>query len=285
MPQPRSVGLAAVDPPLAEARWQRCLRGALRRLGPVPLALLLAAGGLLLAAPAIGAVAALAGTAAAALAAAAALLVALPAAAALVRLGGRVDDARRRLALAATRDELTGLANRRQFLAAAETERARCRRYEVDAALLVVDADHFASLNATHGRDCGDLLLRELARVIGHALRQPDLLARYGGNAFAVFLPHTDLLGALDVAERIRVQAGDLRVDCRGLAVGLSVSVGVAPVGPGHGSLDALLLDADAALQAAKHAGRNCVRAVSAARTRPSHGLPLGTRRPTAGPV
>jgi len=285
MPLQRSVGLAAVDPPLAVSRWQRCLRGGLRRLGPLPFALLLAAAGLLLAAPAVVAVAVLAGTAAAVLATVAALLVALPAGWVLVHLGGKLDDARRRLALATTRDDLTGLANRRQFLAAAETERARCRRYEVDAVLLVVDADHFAGLNATHGRDCGDLLLRELARVIGHALRQPDLLARLGDDAFGVFLPHTDVLGALDVAERIRVQAGDLRVDCHGLAVGVTVSVGVAPVGPGHGTLDALLLDADAALQAAKQAGRNCVRAVSAARGRSRHGLPTGARRPAAGPV
>jgi diguanylate cyclase (GGDEF)-like protein len=268
----------------ADLRWLTWLRGGVRRFGRAPVAALLATVGVVLTLPLVGAAAVMGGGGAAAVVALAALLAALPASWAFVLVAERFEDARRRLALASTRDELTGLLNRRHFAAVAESERARCRRYGLDAALLVVDADHFASLVDTHGRECGERYLRELARVVGQALRQPDLLARYDGDAFAVFLPHTDPLGALDVAERIRVHAGDLRVQCEGLSVGTSVSIGVASVGPGHGSLDALLLDADAALLAAKQAGRNCVRSVGASRGRTAPGPSVGARKP-AGPV
>jgi diguanylate cyclase (GGDEF)-like protein len=268
----------------ADFRWLTWLRGGVRRYGRMPVAVLLAAAGVALTLPLVGAAALTGGPGAAIAVAVAALLAAVPASWAFVLVADRFDEASRRLALASTRDELTGLLNRRHFVAVAEAERARCRRYDLDAALLVVDADHFGSLVDTHGRECGERYLRELARVVGQALRQPDVLARYDGDAFAVFLPHTDPLGALDVAERIRVQAGDLRVECEGLAVGTTVSIGVAPVGPGHGTLDALLLDADAALLAAKQAGRNCVRSVGAARGRAAGAASIGTRK-RAGPV
>jgi len=275
---------AAVNVSPADLRWLGWLRVGLRRYGRVPVAALLAAVGVVLTLPLVGAAAWMAGASAAAVVALAALLASVPASWAFVLAADRFDDARRRLALASTRDELTGVLNRRHFVVLAEAERARCRRYDLDAALLVVDADHFGSLVDTHGRECGERYLRELARVVAQSLRQPDLLARYDGDAFAVFLPHTDPLGALDVAERIRVHAGDLRVPCNGLAVGTSVSIGVASVGPGHGTIDALLLDADAALLAAKQAGRNCVRSVGAARGHAARGAMPGARK-RAGPV
>ncbi|MFZ5542645.1 MAG: diguanylate cyclase [Pseudomonadota bacterium] len=163
--------------------------------------------------------------------------------------------------LHATHDELTGVHNRRHFTALAERELARCRRYQTAGALLLVDADHFRRINDTHGRACGDALLREITRVTQASLRQPDLLARFGGEELIVFLPHTDPLGALDVADRVRERVSELRLRWQGGEVRGTVSVGVASLGPGHGSLDALVHEANTALFAAKEAGRNCVRA------------------------
>lgn len=201
------------------------------------------------------------------------------------RLVFRLDAARRRMAVLATHDELTGVHNRRHFMAVAEREWARCRRYDADGALLLVDVDHFKGINDAHGHPCGDALLREMSRVTAQSLRQPDLLARFGGAELAVFLPHTDPLGALDVAERIRILVGDLRLPWDGLQVNTTVSIGVASIHSGHNTFDALLRDADAALQAAKAAGRNCVRAAPLwPRGLPASGPSVGDRRP-AGPV
>ncbi|MCU0814341.1 MAG: GGDEF domain-containing protein [Burkholderiaceae bacterium] len=222
---------------------------------------------------------------AAASAAICALVLTPPVGVYLVRLLVKLEAARRQLAVQATHDELTGLANRRHFVAAVEREWSRCQRYGTEAALLLVDADHFGALNDSHGRACGDALLRQMARTVAQTLRPADLVARFGGEQFAVFLPHTDPLGALDVAERLRVQLGDLRLDWRGVAVGTSVSIGVAVIDDAQWSLDALLQDAERALQAAKEAGRNCVRTppvVPVGSSAP--GSSVGDRR-AAGPV
>jgi diguanylate cyclase len=172
-----------------------------------------------------------------------------------------LELARRQLNRLATTDELTGMNNRRQFGALAEREWARCLRYGDDAALLLIDADHFRHINDRHGRSCGDALLREIARLTLLSLRQPDIAARFVGETLVVFLPQTDPLGALDVAERIRVRVGEFRLDWHGVIAGATVSIGVASLGHAHASLDALIHDADCALHAAKEAGRNCVRA------------------------
>ena len=94
--------------------------------------------------------------------------------------------------------------NRRHFLHMAEREWARCRRYAEDGALLLIDADQLERLRSRHGNACCNTLLREMTRQVMQSLRQPDLLARYGAETLIVYLPNTDPLGALDVAERVR---------------------------------------------------------------------------------
>ena len=125
----------------------------------------------------------------------AALLAAATLASLLVGVAARLEGARRQMGVQAIQDDLTGVHNRRYFLAAAEREWSRCRRYDTDAALLLIDADHFKSINDTHGHACGDALLRDMARATAQSLRQPDVLARFGGEELIVFLPHTDPLG------------------------------------------------------------------------------------------
>lgn len=165
-------------------------------------------------------------------------------------------------ALAAASSARTGvMPERSHFQQAAEREFARCRRYGEDAAVLLVAADHYKAIATEHGAAAADALLTAVALRARSSLRQPDLLARYGTEELVVLLPHTDPLGALDVAERIRDGAARTRLKRAGTELGTTVSVGVASLGQGHDALDVLTHDADVALLAAKQAGRNCVRA------------------------
>ncbi len=189
-------------------------------------------------------------------------------------LGQERDDAG-----GSSRDELTGVYNRRHFNELAERELARCRRYPTSGALLLMDADHFRRVNDAHGHACGDALLKEISRVAAGSLRQADLLGRMGGGELGVFLPNTDPLGALDVADRIRERISGIRLRWEGAEVSVTASIGVASLEPSHVSLDALVQDAGMALFAAKAAGRNCVRAAPIRPRRSDETHPIATRR------
>jgi diguanylate cyclase (GGDEF)-like protein len=178
----------------------------------------------------------------------------------LLRLLSDLEATRVQLDILATRDELTGIPNRRHFLVQADREWSRCRRYEMDAAFLMIDVDRFKQINDQHGHLAGDLMLREISCVIGETLRQPDLFGRFGGEEFTVFLPHADPLGAIDVAERIRDRIAQLRLEWHGKEIHTTVSIGSVALDASHDTLGALIADADLALFAAKAAGRNCVR-------------------------
>ena len=164
-------------------------------------------------------------------------------------------------AQAPARDALTGAYTQLHFVAAADREWSRIRRHGEDATLLMVDVDNFKRLNDEHGMACGDAMLVEITRQASGTLRPYDLLSRFGGGVLVVYLPHTDLLGALDVAERIRDRVAGLRLGWQGKKVKATISVGVAGIGAAHAALDAVIADAGAALREAKAAGRNCVRA------------------------
>lgn len=164
-------------------------------------------------------------------------------------------------AQAPARDALTGAYTQQHFVAATDREWSRIRRHGEDAALLMVDVDHFKRLNDEHGTPAGDAMLVEITRLASSTLRPYDLLSRFGGGVLVVYLPHTDPLGALDVAERIRERVAGLRLAWQGKTVKATISVGVAGIGSGHAGLDAVIGDAGGALREAKGAGRNCVRA------------------------
>jgi len=188
------------------------------------------------------------------------LLLTPPIGAFMLRLVFELEHARERLTVLATHDDLTGIYNRRHFMTLVQREWDRARRYNTAAALLLVDADRFKTINDTHGHLCGDELLRQIAKAAAGSLRQADVLARFGGEELIVFLPHTDALGALDVAERIREQVQALVINWQGSAVHTTVSVGVAPLRGELPTLDWMIHEADTALYAAKADGRNCVR-------------------------
>jgi diguanylate cyclase (GGDEF)-like protein len=191
------------------------------------------------------------------------LAVAVPLGHLLLRLVVHVEQSQRMLTRHATLDSMTGIFNRRHFLNLVEREWSLARRYDTACALVLIDVDHFRKVNESFGHLCGDMLLRRIAEASAETLRQADVLARFGGEEFVLFLPHTDPLGALDVAERIRERVEALNFGWNGRPVPVSVSLGVAALHAEHLRLDQLIHEADEALHGAKAAGRNCVRAAA----------------------
>ena len=196
----------------------------------------------------------------------------------ILRLVFELERTREHLAVLATHDDLTGVHNRRHFMEVVQREWDRARRYGTPAALLLVDADHFKRVNDGHGHLCGDELLRCIAQTVGRQLRQADILARFGGEELIVFLPHTDPLGALDVAERIREKVQALAVPWQSTTVGTTVSIGVAPLRAELPSLDWMIHEADTALYTAKADGRNCVRTLPFEPSRSGGAYPVNLR-------
>jgi diguanylate cyclase (GGDEF)-like protein len=175
-----------------------------------------------------------------------------------VKLGETLEALR----LLATRDELTGLLNRRAFDQALAEEEERVRRFQRSLAVVLLDIDHFKRINDGHGHAAGDGVLKEVSRRLAAGVRSVDRLARYGGEEFAVLVPEADARGACAVAERLveRVAAEPVMLP-DGTALRVTISAGCAE-GTGEGVRRERLVEAaDRALYAAKAAGRN--RAVS----------------------
>ncbi len=157
----------------------------------------------------------------------------------------------------AVTDELTGLANHGAFQELLSTEIEQVRRYEYPVGLIMLDIDDFKSINDTFGHQQGDVVLKQVARVVRESSRDADSPARYGGEEMALILPHTDLAGAHAIAERVRLAIEALRVprlDRQG-ALRVTASLGVAA--SVDGNKDQLIADADSALYAAKRSGKN----------------------------
>jgi len=158
----------------------------------------------------------------------------------------------------ATRDGLTGLANRRCFDDTLHAEWARALRQPQPLSLLMVDVDNFKAYNDAHGHLGGDECLKRVARAVASEMRANDLVARYGGEEFAVILPNQSLKGAAIVAERIRCRVEQLQLPCRFAAGHVTVSIGAATAIAGADNhANQLVAIADAALYRAKHLGRN----------------------------
>lgn len=177
----------------------------------------------------------------------------------------------------AEHDGLTRIANRRRFEERLDEEAQRHSRYELPLSLILFDLDYFKKVNDTYGHQAGDAVLRGMAGLLLESLRGSDLPARFGGEEFAVILPHTSREQALLLAERIRQRVAARDFGEAGRKVRLTVSAGVAALEPGTGSQELVSL-ADQALYLAKNGGRN--RVVVAA---PETGAP-GLREPEARP-
>lgn len=172
-----------------------------------------------------------------------------------IRMAGLVETAQR----LATTDALTGLMNRRAFLAALAREMAAADRSGEPLAVLVIDADHFKAINDRHGHGTGDAVLVAIARCIAQTVRSTDLAARHGGEEFVVALREASETGAQVVTERLRQAIAAIEViSSAGLPVGVTASSGLTLYRPGD-SLDAVIERADRALYEAKRAGRDRV--------------------------
>jgi diguanylate cyclase (GGDEF)-like protein len=166
----------------------------------------------------------------------------------------KVDALNRALSEMATTDALTGVANRRAFDHSLQLELAIVERRGTPLSLLMLDVDHFKRINDTYGHEAGDKVLVAIAQLLGGCARVIDVVARVGGEEFAVILPDTDAGGAHEVGERMRIAVAR----SNWLGHPTTISIGAATL---HDKEDAasLYVRADAALYAAKTSGRDRV--------------------------
>jgi diguanylate cyclase (GGDEF)-like protein len=170
-------------------------------------------------------------------------------------------DLHQRVQRQAITDELTGLSNVRHFHELLDQEIERAQRFDNHIGLVMVDIDNFKSVNDTYGHPQGDLVLKEVARVLTEQSRDIDFPARYGGEEMSVILPQTDIGGAAMLAERMREAVAELevrRLDGQGI-LKLTASFGVAALPGSATDKRYLIAVADEALYRAKHAGKNRV--------------------------
>ncbi len=161
-------------------------------------------------------------------------------------------------------DPLTGLVNRRGMDEIVVREIARARRAKAPLSVAMLDIDHFKRVNDAHGHDVGDLALVHLAAVARSVLRDTDVICRYGGEEFVVILPDSGIQGALFVVDRLRMMVEKTPLPIPSGKLQIRFSAGIAELS-GEEDRDALLKRADAALFAAKRAGRNQVAVAPAA--------------------
>jgi diguanylate cyclase len=171
------------------------------------------------------------------------------------RLARRLRDQNQLLAEISRTDGLSGLLNRRYWEEAVAAEFERCRRTGERASLLMLDIDHFKTINDRHGHPAGDAVIQGVADILRGALRDNDVPGRYGGEEFGILLPQTPTAGAEVLAERIRK-----RIEGTGLSkarVRATVSIGIAEIDPRDMEYAVWISHADRALYAAKERGRN----------------------------
>lgn len=158
-------------------------------------------------------------------------------------------------------DSLSGLLNHGAWKDHLEIEFQRCRRGLAGAAIALIDIDHFKIINDTYGHVTGDIVLRQLSKVLRQNLRATDLAGRYGGDEFCVILPDMDLNRATEVMDVLRDRFNALAY-AQDPTLRVSLSIGLAPYQPSHADSTGWLNDADQALYEAKSSGRNRVSSV-----------------------
>ncbi|MEH6649905.1 MAG: diguanylate cyclase [Motiliproteus sp.] len=156
-------------------------------------------------------------------------------------------------------DRMTGLYNRGHWEELASREFKRCQRYGDTSTLVMLDIDHFKRVNDTYGHQVGDEVIKGLADILSHEIRESDMAGRYGGEEFAILLSETDIEGAHIFCERVRANVEQTVVSALGESVRFTVSLGLSDVDGDVGSLETWLKEADAALYYSKAQGRNRV--------------------------
>jgi diguanylate cyclase (GGDEF)-like protein/PAS domain S-box-containing protein len=173
-----------------------------------------------------------------------------------------LKEMERELMRLATRDPLTGVANRRHFLEQIVIELARSKRFGKPASFLMLDLDHFKDINDTYGHAIGDAVLKHFAKMSRQKLRRIDLFGRLGGEEFGILLPGSDIIGAQQFAERFRCHIADTPAVTDKGPIAFTVSIGVTEFDPEDSLPDSILARADVGLYRAKAGGRNRVEAL-----------------------
>jgi diguanylate cyclase (GGDEF)-like protein len=168
----------------------------------------------------------------------------------------------------ATTDDLTGLCNRRHFLALAEEERRRCKREQRPLAMLIFDIDLFKSVNDQFGHDTGDAVIRHVGDICRGEMGPSDILARIGGEEFVLLLPETTGEQAAARAEAMRRRLEAAPFEAAGAEVRVTISIGVSEASAETECIADMMKRADEALYQAKHNGRNRVQSVRRASLR-----------------
>ena len=173
---------------------------------------------------------------------------------AVIRLATLLEESRRM----ATTDGLTGLLTRRAFMEQMSREISRAERCRSELSVVLLDLDHFKSINDTRGHGAGDAVLAAVGRALGAGARPYDVVSRWGGEEFVIGLPSTDREGALAFAERLRttIESLDIRDPATGRKIAVTASLGIAERPDGE-ALEATIDRADRAMYEAKIGGRN----------------------------
>ena len=176
-----------------------------------------------------------------------------------IRYARKLGETLNRLQQLATRDPLTGLCNRREFQRLVDDECQRSLRFNHPFTLVLLDLDHFKRVNDTHGHQVGDEVLKHVASLLAGQVRAVDRVARFGGEEFAVLMVECDRRQAVEALERITALLTEMPclVPGRDLVLPVTLSAGVAELPTDAATSEALIAAADAALYAAKKAGRN----------------------------
>ena len=171
---------------------------------------------------------------------------------------GELEAVNKRLSEMAMTDSLTGLSNRRHFFDHLEQEVCRVKRGQQKLSLFMLDVDHFKKVNDTHGHQTGDIVLQAIAAILRNRIRRSDMVARIGGEEFAVLLSDTEIIEAMQMAEQIRLSIKNYSFQtCDGRSMKLTCSIGVC--GSAGCNAEQLYKYADLALYFAKNSGRDRV--------------------------
>jgi diguanylate cyclase (GGDEF)-like protein len=176
-----------------------------------------------------------------------------------IEQGFEREAANERLTILARQDALTGAFNRRHLLDELERQLQLRTRYATPFTIVILDVDHFKSINDTFGHQVGDLVLIGLTRLLKDSLREIDICGRWGGEEFLCILPNTSIPEALYCAERLRSSLASARLVEAHPELAVTASFGVGTCQPDE-TIDALLQRVDSLLYAAKATGRNCVK-------------------------
>ncbi len=156
-------------------------------------------------------------------------------------------------------DDLTELNNRRNFFSLARVEMRKSKRHNRPLSLAALDLDHFKSINDTYGHKAGDITLRQVAKLLKAHCREEDIVARIGGEEFAILFPESSLESARQSVERLREQIEALTIEFDKHSFSLTISAGLTQMAEGDSTIDETLARADKALYDAKEGGRNRV--------------------------